>query len=191
MIDIALTFLKDQVNDYIKTVTGSSDDKVKLTNIPGGSDGYGFEHDKVGMTLVNLEEERVIKDQNYTRRSPDGTISKVNPEIRLNLYLLFAANPLADNYTTGLKLLSHVVTYFQGNSVFDTTNSPGLDPQVKKLILDMYTMPLEQQHYLWSAIGAKYLPSVIYKVRLVAVQMNNSSESSPAIFQIQSNLQQS
>ena len=30
-------------------------------------------------------------------------------------------------------------------------------------------MGLEQQHYIWSMIGLRYLPSVIYKVRMLTV----------------------
>jgi hypothetical protein len=39
-------------------------------------------------------------------------------------------------------------------------------------------------HSLWTAMGAKYQPSVIYKVRLITIQGNEAEGFVPAISQV-------
>ena len=45
-----------------------------------------------------------------------------------------------------------------------------MDPDMKKLIVELYSYSFEQQYNFWTILGAKYLPSVLYKVRLLAFQ---------------------
>ena len=38
-----------------------------------------------------------------------------------------------------------------------------------------------QQNHLWGALGAKYLPSVIYKVRMIVIQEALKADEQPPI----------
>ena len=49
-------------------------------------------NDKVVMSLVNVEEERLFRSVDHTQRQDDGSYARSRPETRLNLYLLFIAN---------------------------------------------------------------------------------------------------
>ena len=74
------------------------------------------------------------------------------------------------NYAESLKQLSFILGCLQTKPVFDRNNTPalvGLD--TAKLIFELNTLPLEQQHYIWSMIGLRYLPSVIYRVRMLTI----------------------
>lgn len=171
MIDTTVTFLQTQLNDYLKLKLNSASDLVMLTNMfEVAGEQTAVEEGKVGMTVVNIEEERITKVQTPYKRDAVGVLEKTNPEIKLNVYLLFAANSADMDYTLSLKLISKVIHFFQGKNVFTPENSPSLAPSISRLMLDLYTVPLEQQSYLWGALGAQYLPSVVYKVRVLHVQ---------------------
>ena len=114
-----------------------------------------------------------------------GTIDTVPEEIRFNVFLLFAAHyPHASgshNYNDGLRALSGVISFFQANNFFDHKNTPTLPPNIEKLVVEHYSLTLEQQNHLWGAIGAKYLPSVLYKVRLNVYQEEELQVGGPPI----------
>lgn len=190
MIDKALDFLKAQLNEYIRVVQPSiTDDKVLISNIitQAGQVPTAIAGGKIVFTLVNVEEERSVKAQS-PYLSNGTTVSVVNPEIKLNLYLLVTSH--FDDYKESLKFLSYAISFFQAKAFFNKQNSPSLDTSIEKLVLDLYTIPIEQQNYLWASVGAKYLPSVVYKIRLLTVQQGVALESGAAIGQMDSQASQ-
>ncbi len=181
MIDKALNLLLKNINSYLGSIflLGTSEaDKVVLTNISKDNGSIAIPADSLGLTLVNIEEERVVKSQ-IASKVTNGNSSHVNPEIKLNLYIMICTN--FNDYKSGLAYLSGVIRYFQGRNVFTPENSPGLDPLIKKLIVELYSLNFEQQNHLWGAIGAKYLPSVLYKVRLITIKEDLAVDEFPVI----------
>jgi uncharacterized protein DUF4255 len=176
MIDKALKLLTDEMNIYLDLQNGGNlgDQLIVLTNVANDSGGWAIPSQKLGVSLINIEEEKVFKDQQTNFRNAAGEFEQYNPEIKLNLYMLVCANFVSENgddkYEQGLKQLSRVVSCFQGKNVFTPDNTPSMDPGLKKLIVELYSYSFEQQYNFWTILGAKYLPSVLYKVRLLAYQ---------------------
>ena len=143
----------------------------------------------VGLMISNIEEERIFKAQLQKQKRTDSDIEVANPEIKLNLYILAAANPGANagSNDAALKRLSEVITYFQGTSFFDKTDYPDLDP-IEYLIVELYSLSFEQQNQLWASLGGKYMPSVVYKVRLVVIDKGFLGSKEKAIMEIDNNL---
>jgi hypothetical protein len=169
MLDIAIAFLADEFNAFLQRRTGSLavgrmlpgplvDDTGKLAITKG----------TVGLALINIEEERATRAQLPERVLLHGREMTLAPELRLNLTLLAAAD--MSDYDTTLKALSQVLTFFQSHPVFTVDDYPGLDPRIGQLSVDMLSVGHETLNQIWAALGAKYLPSVIYRVRLVALQ---------------------
>jgi uncharacterized protein DUF4255 len=181
MIDTSLDFLSKTLNAHLKNVlTGTSGKLVHLTHVADDS-GVAIPDKGIGMSLVNIEEERVFKEQRVTFINKDGIAEKRNPEIKLNLYVLISANftnangdqDATDDYIEGLKRLSRVIAFFQANTVFTPDKYPllaSVDENIQKLAVELYSYSFEQLYNFWSVIGAKYLPSVLYKVRVLTIQ---------------------
>ena len=106
-------------------------------------------------------------------------IAICNPELKLNLYILLVANFAL--YKTGLEFLSGAIGFFQSKNVFTHDNTVDLDPAIQKLIVEMHTLSFEQQNHLWGSLGAKYLPSIMYKVRLLSIQEGHAKDEQPAV----------
>ncbi len=180
MIDTTFLFLKDQINNYLNLKTGGSD----TLDITPYTDSTGqVVSDKLGLTLVNIEEERSIQQLPQLRPTAVGTVAKSNPRVRLNFHLLFSAN-FENNYDEALKHIGFVITFFQAQNVFSPTTHPGLPPNVDKLIFELLTLSLEQQNNMWASLGAKYRPSVVYKMRMLLLEDNQSLESQIPITEI-------
>lgn len=186
MIDKVLTFLRDEVNNYLDLRTGL-DKKLTLSNIVE-QNGEINNETPVILTLVNVEEEKVNKAPVSYKESGNGELSRSNPEIKLNLYILFTANFGKNNYEESLKFLSAVIRCFQGKNVFDHQNAPGLNENIEKLIAELVTLSFEQQNHLWGTIGAKYMPSVMYKIRMLTIQEDQVLEKIKSVRTIDSNL---
>jgi hypothetical protein len=186
MIKEALIFLKDELEDYLELVNNqpsTGDDFIVLSNVANDKGEWAIPPQKLGMSLINIEEERIFKDQQFLHRNSASDFDQYNPDIKLNLYILFCANYTSDNsaqnYPEGLKQLSNIISFFQGKYVFTPDNSPRMDPAMQKLIVELYSYTFEQQYNFWAILGAKYLPSVLYKVRLLTYQekrvLNNNA----------------
>lgn len=183
MIYKSLEILKKVIQDYLILFPEFDALKEAVILSPvvkeDGSPVTQQDSNSLFITLVRVEEERVLKSQNSISITPEGQMSKVNPEIKLNLFILFSAN--CQYYETGLKLISAVVRCFQKNNVFTPVNTPDMDPSLQKLIVELYTLSFEEQNHLWGSLGAKYLPSVLYKVRLLTVQEDQKLREGPPI----------
>ena len=166
MIENTILFLRNQVNSYLKLKLNITEDKTVMNNII--SQEGNLNASELCFSLINVEEEKIHKAQSPYKIMDNGAVNLVNPDIRLNLYVLFAAN-FGTNYGEALRFLSHVISFFQSRQVFNHQNSPTLDEQIEKLIVELVTLSFEQQNHLWGSIGAKYIPSVLYKVRLLTV----------------------
>lgn len=195
MIHTSLQFLTNELNQYLKLKTATPDvDRVFLTSVATESDGVVIPDSSLGLSLINVEEERIFKDQRTSVINDEGITEHVNPEIRLNLYILLSANfqdtsrpDPSDDYVEGLKQLSYVISFFQSKYVFTPDNSPamaGIDPDLKKLVVELYSYSFEQLYNFWTVVGTKYLPSVLYRVRLVSFQERALKDSSLPIEKI-------
>jgi hypothetical protein len=189
MINTALDFLTKEINSYLELQNGVQGEKIFLTNVADAGGDWAIKKDSLGLSLINIEEERVFKEQRTAYLNEAGHTEHMNPEIKLNLYVLVSANFTDDGgstqqYKEGLKQLSYVISLFQGKNVFTSENSPlmfSMDPSLKKLIVELYSYSFEQQYNFWSVIGAKYLPSVLYRVRLLKFQDKKINEQHPQI----------
>ena len=125
-----------------------------------------------------MQEEKILKNQNYYRKvTPDSDFyTVVNPEIKVNLYILASAQFEEKNYTEALKQISFVMTIFQGKNVFNQQDLTGDAQTLESLILELYTQTIEQNNGLWQAMGSNPVPAVIYKVRLLLIQDNKMAD---------------
>ena len=182
MIDAALSFLADQLNEYLKIKSNDPDTtRILRSNVAISSETgttVGFPDNHLGMSLINIEEERVFKDQRTSFINADGQTEHMNPDLKLKLYILISANyqdsvasGSSEDYKEGLKQLSYVISFFQAKNVFTKDNSPTLaESYIEKLIVELYSYNFEQLNNFWSVLGTHYMPSVLYKVRVVVFQ---------------------
>lgn len=162
MIYQAINSIKNQLKTAITaTEIGSVSES---TNGTGGSSA----DPDILISLINIEENRISRDpKNYVQAG--SQILLKNPAVHLNLTLLFTAIKSATAYEPALESLQKVILFFQGKYVFDQLNTPDLDPGIEKLILEMVSLNMEQLNHIWSILGGKYHPSVVYRVRMITI----------------------
>ncbi len=168
MIDVALSFIRDYILTEISGTAG-----VIISSLPKDPDGDNHT-DNIFITLLNIEEEKVIKSQAAYRPYSDTSVRLYNPEIRLNLYLLFTAQFQKITYISSLKYISQVITIFQGKNVFTNddftvVSPPDYNGGLQKLIVELYSPTFEQNNQIWQILGSRMMPFVLYKVRMITL----------------------
>lgn len=175
MIDLTLKFLTDEINQYlIQQNLVLNDMSLVMGNVSRIFDTDTAAIDvsmanKAVISLVNVEEDRMSRHQEAYTKSVTG-ITYAQPPILLNLYVLFVMNQR--NYETATRWLSYIIRFFQHQPVFTPLSHPALNGGITQLNVDLHTLSFEQSNQLWSTLGGKYLPSVLYKVRQVSVDEN-------------------
>ena len=183
MISDVLVFLRDQLNTHLNAKAGwrpeeSLEDKVVF--IDGEKiDPITFKIGAVSALLINIEEESTLRPADpYVRFSADNTAQRVQPEIRLNLYVLFVAR--FKQYEEGLSYLSLIIQYFQNHRLFNQHNAPELSEKIEQLIMELITLPFSEQNEVWNSLRTTYHPSVLYKVKMV-VFTDEDQTSAPEV----------
>jgi hypothetical protein len=125
--------------------------------------------DKAVLSLVLIEEDRVAKQQEHFTKTDTKTQYK-NPPLFLNLYILFSLNKI--RYADNLQLLGYIIQFFQHQYVFTPITHPGLDSRIQQIVVDMCNMGFEQNNHIWSILGGKHYPSVMYKMRQITLDEN-------------------
>ena len=170
MIDRVLVFLRDQLNESLLRAGGGTGTEDAVVFVDGDKlDPLTLKTGAINALLVNLERDAVMRrDDPFIRQLADGSSVRGRPDVRLNLHVLFVAR--FQMYEAGLAALSAVLAFFQANPVFDGRSAPALDPRIGRLAIDLHTLPLAEQNDLWGSLRLAYHPSLLFKVRMIAVE---------------------
>jgi hypothetical protein len=169
MINKALQFTCDSLDQFLKNRFSLDERKVILNNLIG-SDGSipTVNQNKVVISLINVEKETTKAFNVRNHQLSNGSYVNVNPAERFNLDILVSAN--FDDYSETLKFLNAVILFFQVNTALTVNSSSAIPKGLDKLEYDIEKLTYQEMHSLWTAMGAKYQPSVIYKMRLLTIQ---------------------
>ncbi len=179
MLEHVLSFLKDQLNSYIRVKTGAQPFEVVFLNTENQKEP-SFPDNAITTLLLNLEEDYTFRSgAAYERMPPQGYNPPKNPNLYLNLYILYAAN--FSDYGQSLKFLSLIIKFFQSHRLFNHQNSPALCSDIEKLTLELINLPFTEQRDVWASLGISYIPSVIYKVRMVVFTDTDTVEIIPDV----------
>lgn len=166
MIHVALGQVVRELNAYLNLRSpGISETPVvagALLDVTGTANTKT--KNRVAAQVVNVEENSVYRSAETHRARPDGTFDRVRPSVRVNLYVLFVGN--LDDYGEALKAISLVIAFFQNHFTFVVS---GNGDGTSRVIFELYSMTFEQQNHLWASLGAKYMPSVMYKAAIVDI----------------------
>ena len=191
MIYEALTCITEELNDYFRTKLSITEEKIVLSGLVNmdGTTAIPGEN-KIVITLVNLEKETAHKLPTKGVSSVFGT---QNPTLQMNAYVLFSAYFSSNNYPEALRFISFIIAYFQSKNVFTKSNTPGMDSKLDKLTFEIADLTTDSLSNMWSALGAKYMPSILYKMRMLnfdesvvrefrprALKLNNENKPSEA-----------
>lgn len=176
MIGSILEGVRNVIDDDIKSrLTSPPENRIISLGNVSQLESLDNLDGQIIMSLVNLEQDVPLRNNPAFSRITDTEVRPHHPKIILNLYVLFALHQADATDTSGLDMLTRLIASLQRKNIFtsadiDISISPENNLlQTEKIIFDLYSMSFEQLNHLWGILGGKYLPSVMYKVRLIIV----------------------
>lgn len=197
MLIHALQIIRKELDLFLTPVDNATDSGVELGNVAPldkmQGEANGGDANKVLITLINLREEKTLKNGPFSRRN-DTTlkVEYFNPPIFLNLYILISANQVS--YTNSLIYLSRIAAFFQEKNVFTHLNTVAVtntevpladQMETFKIILDLYSPSFEELNHIWGTLGGKQVPSLVYCLRLVEVNRRRVDSTGGLVEEIQ------
>ncbi|CAL1518621.1 DUF4255 domain-containing protein [Chitinophaga sp. MM2321] len=180
MIYEALNCIIDEINNNLKRKLRINEDKVILSGLVNQDGSIAVQgENKMVVTLINVEKETTGISAAGTRTGAAGTSSA--PKVSINLYVLFTAYFSSNNYAEALHFLSFTIAFFQSKNVFTHADTPTLSSGINKLVFEMESPGAEKLNNIWATLGAKYMPSVLYKVRMLNFDESIIKEYRPVI----------
>ncbi|RMG17455.1 MAG: DUF4255 domain-containing protein [Bacteroidetes bacterium] len=168
MLNQVFDFFKQQLNSYFSRQLSATGDTVVYLD-GKNMDPLSLELNKITPLMVNLEQEQVLRPADrFSSMNEVGKVEPMNPPLRLNVYMMFAAR--FEKYDEALKHLSLVLRYFQQRPVFTPETYPALPTEVEKLIMELVTLPFSSVNEIWGAMKAPYHPSIMYKLKMLVIQ---------------------
>jgi len=162
MINDALIFIAKEMNDYFRDVVGISEDCVIVSAITNrdGTITVNTEN-KIVITVANIEADIIKNNIGIHNRSLPDAAGVEN----LNIYIVIAAS--YTNYNESLQSIFNAVTFLKQNTIFIPSETNDLNKAIDKIIIEMVNIPMENVDHLWSALKSSYIPSAVYKVRIL------------------------
>lgn len=180
MIDTAIAQIASSLNQSLRRGFGVAEDLAVLTSL--------HEHDgsvatqaanRLSVFLVNIERDTLPLMATRTQGAERVVIAQ--PPVCLNLMLMFAAHFTGNTYPEALKLVSATISFFQSRPLFDHQNTPELDARIDRLALDIENLSFGDLGNVWGLLGGKYVPSVLYRVRMVSIDAGHVFAEVPRI----------
>lgn len=178
------------LDDHSVTIT------IEIANVATLNDGDDFVQDKSSMVLsiVNIEEDKTLRNQTLYKEVV-GNASTVErykkPAQNLNISILFTSyNKDQSFYASGIEKLEYIIAYLQSNNVFYYDDSSFFEQDeidedtaktLNKLVLDLVSLKPDQLNQMWSYLGSRYMPSVLYSMRAIQIQKEDNLASKEII----------
>jgi len=182
LIESAISHIAAQLNQALRRNLGLTEDAVEVASLMDldGTVVPGI-NNRLLVFLVNIERDGTLSGKANEGALLGGARSQGYPPVHLNLHVMVAAHFPGKNHKEALKFISAAIAYFQGNPVFTPQNSPDLDARLQRLTMDIENLTLQDLSHLWGVLGGKYLPSVLYKVRMVTLDSGDLARITPAV----------
>jgi hypothetical protein len=186
MIYETLSCITEVINKHFSRELHVNEEKVVLSGIVNQDGSVAIQgENKVLVTLINIEKEALGKS--VPGYAPGMVHAKTAPPVCVNLYVLFSAYFSGNNYAEALRFISFVMAFFQSRNVFTPADTPSLDRRIDKLVFEMESMGTERLNNVWATLGAKYMPSVVYKMRMLTFDDSIIREYRPSVSDITTN----
>lgn len=181
MINSAINHIANELN-YSLQKTFSLDESIVVVSNTVEQDGSLplQASNKVAVSLINIERDTFSKSGGGSGGGFSRAAVGYEP-VYLNLYVMVSICFGGNNYLESMKFLSNSIAFFQRRPVFDHSNTPDMDDRIEKLVLDLENLSIQELSNLWGVLGGKYYPSVLYRVRMVAIDPGDISDQAVTI----------
>lgn len=157
MIRKALSGLAARLGDYLASTHHRPEGMAEVGSL-GDRDSEC--PNKMVVALIGLEREAAGR-MTPNIAAANGRYAKTLPPMLLNLNVMIAAVYESRKYEESLSVLSDTLRFIQSKPKFSVDGT--------EYTIEMASMSSQEQNNVWTLLGGTYFPSVMCKVRRVAI----------------------
>lgn len=178
MIDQALQLVRDRLNDHLRVRFSVPEDLVNLSSLTD-ADGKPAQaaRNRLALFLTNISRDAVPRSRSGGGAGP---VVQAQP-MHVDIYFIVASGHDAELYGEGLKLVSAALMFFQAQPVFTPQNTPDMPPGLSQLTVEVSNLRVDEISQLWSNLGGRYVPSIMFKMRSVVIDAGAVTGVTPTI----------
>lgn len=188
MIDKALGFLVDELNRHFTLRYPGGEPLAVLEALDASESAASSIENKLVLSLLGIEKESaaaavpspVRESAAHGAPGVAAGFSRMAAPLPLNLNVMLAAS-FGGSYREALKVLSAAIGFFQATPGFTRQSAAALPAGIERLSIEMVSCDIATLSNVWSVLGANYMPSSIYKVRMLTIQQGWMSGFDPAV----------
>lgn len=183
MIDRAMGFVVETLNGFLEDRHISDEPIAELSGLTTmEGDPPKDINNKIVMTVLNIEREAaaISSSPMPMRQTNEGGYVRTPQDLALNIYVMVSAS-FDDRYRDGLRVLSGALGFFQSNPIITPASHPNLPNGIQQLTFKMVNLDLQTLGHVWGVLGGRYMPSALYKIRLVTIDDAWAAELVPEI----------
>lgn len=180
MLASSIAFIRDELDRYCKDLFEINESTVIVNNL-GAPDGSALldNQNKIVITLINICQETNKQFYGGFRKN-ENQIRSMQPPQMFAIDLLFTSQ--FDDYEEALKFINATITFFQMNPTLQLSTSKA--EKTQQLEFEVYNVDLRETYSLWNSLGAKYAPSIVYKMKYLLVDGEKTIETVPEILTV-------
>ena len=90
MIDRVLDAIAKEINNFLKSKHGITDDKLIMSNLVNADGSMAVQEvDRIVMTLAGIDQERSQSNVSTYQPTARGSFVKKRPAVNINLYIIY------------------------------------------------------------------------------------------------------
>lgn len=157
-----LTFISKNLNIFLTKKFDIDENKVVVNRIIDAEGSIPRENNnKIVISLINI-----VMESNIA-----GSFQKMdskNEKIERHYYSFYImVNSNFNDYSESLLMLDATIEFFNEHYNFRATSYPDFPKELSQITMELFRSDFLDICNVWTSIGTKYQPSVIYKVRQV------------------------
>lgn len=188
-----MIIVRNELDAHLTAVGNST--HAELGNIAELGQPQTQLRDKVLLSVVNLQEERTLKNTPaYVRDDVQLRVRYENPPTFLNLAVLVTATHT--EYINALRALSRALLFFQHRNVLThdnvAPNSISQDAPPRdadrlaefKLVFNLWSPTFEEVNDMWGMLGGKQFPFALYSMRMLELKFRATQREAGLITEV-------
>ncbi|MGZ2369511.1 DUF4255 domain-containing protein [Ancylomarina sp. YFZ004] len=188
MIYSVFKLVSEKLNEHLKGKYNTPEDMVVVSTMNQAQSVDMLEvHNKMVLSLVNVERETAMGIRSEHSRMSLDLVNKNRPPWHLNLIFVVAAVFSEKQYLQSLKVLSSTLEFFQARNVFSFTSETE-NRREWRINIEPVNVNLQELTNLWTVLGGSYYPSMVGKIRILTIDANEVDSMSRTITETQLDL---
>ncbi len=170
MIGEALRLIVRELDSALQRQAPGAGNVAVLTNLVDANGAAVPEAaEKVAVFVVDISQENIPTRLPRVLPGNGQNFTQQQPPVHLSLQVMCAANFSGSTYDEALTRISGTVAFFQGCPLFTAQNTPGLPDGIAQLTMTIENLNAVDLSHIWSIHGGRYLPSVLYRMRVLSI----------------------